>query len=302
MPQNQNGPTKPRSPTNRSRSSTSEGSETKRNAAAAVVAAPVSPTAPVKELVEVAINTQSRYKTEICRQWVDTGVCRYTNKCQFAHGEHELRPVLRHPRFKTELCRSYHQKGTCPYGNRCRFIHDQHDAEVQANSVLVNEEILEPLVAAGQVDSASLAALATSCMSKLPLPPASRLSATLQSAGSNNVTSPRGQSQLGTWRLAPLSGPLDVPVDNSPRDGVDDVENFELETEDLKELEDMCQELSELLDDRPDLKNTALDYKFVDDVDENSLTYSHEDGSDSASQNIWGSISASVSSSIIGTN
>lgn len=42
------------------------------------------------------IRQQDLYKTEYCRSWRETGTCRYGNKCQFAHGEHELRPVLRY--------------------------------------------------------------------------------------------------------------------------------------------------------------------------------------------------------------
>jgi len=63
------------------------------------------------------------YKTELCRSFVETGVCRYGQKCQFAHGRSELRPVHRHPKYKTEICKTFHTLGTCPYGSRCRFIH-----------------------------------------------------------------------------------------------------------------------------------------------------------------------------------
>ena len=64
------------------------------------------------------------YKTELCRSQIETGACRYGAKCQFAHGEHEIRSVTRHPKYKTDLCRSFHTTGTCPYGNRCHFIHN----------------------------------------------------------------------------------------------------------------------------------------------------------------------------------
>lgn len=43
------------------------------------------------------------YKTELCNSWIERGVCRYGSKCQFAHGEQELRPVTRHPKYKTEV-------------------------------------------------------------------------------------------------------------------------------------------------------------------------------------------------------
>jgi Zinc finger C-x8-C-x5-C-x3-H type (and similar) len=38
------------------------------------------------------------YKTELCRSWEEKGTCRYGTKCQFAHGEDELRIVSRHPK------------------------------------------------------------------------------------------------------------------------------------------------------------------------------------------------------------
>ena len=38
------------------------------------------------------------YKTELCRSWEEKGSCRYGAKCQFAHGEEELRKVARHPK------------------------------------------------------------------------------------------------------------------------------------------------------------------------------------------------------------
>lgn len=67
----------------------------------------------------------SLYKTELCRSWEECGSCRYSVKCQFAHGREELRPVLRHPKYKTEICRTFAQHNACPYGSRCRFIHYQ---------------------------------------------------------------------------------------------------------------------------------------------------------------------------------
>jgi len=75
--------------------------------------------------IEVELRQQDLYKTEYCRSWRETGACRYGNKCQFAHGDHELRPVLRHPKYKTEVCRNFSETGTCPYGTRCRFVHYQ---------------------------------------------------------------------------------------------------------------------------------------------------------------------------------
>lgn len=65
------------------------------------------------------------YKTELCRSWEEKGSCRYGSKCQFAHGEEELRKVPRHPKYKTEICRTFWVSGSCPYGKRCCFIHTE---------------------------------------------------------------------------------------------------------------------------------------------------------------------------------
>uniref|UniRef100_A0A2H8TL18 Protein TIS11 n=1 Tax=Melanaphis sacchari TaxID=742174 RepID=A0A2H8TL18_9HEMI len=65
----------------------------------------------------------SRYKTEMCRQYIEKIKCAYGDKCQFAHGEQDLRPVFRHPKYKTEPCRSFNSAGYCPYGQRCHFVH-----------------------------------------------------------------------------------------------------------------------------------------------------------------------------------
>lgn len=69
----------------------------------------------------------SRYKTELCRPFEESGTCKYGDKCQFAHGIHELRSLSRHPKYKTELCRTFHTIGFCPYGPRCHFIHNAEE-------------------------------------------------------------------------------------------------------------------------------------------------------------------------------
>uniref|UniRef100_A0A4W4FD52 mRNA decay activator protein ZFP36 n=1 Tax=Electrophorus electricus TaxID=8005 RepID=A0A4W4FD52_ELEEL len=69
----------------------------------------------------------SRYKTEMCRPFEENGSCKYGDKCQFAHGLHELRSLSRHPKYKTEPCRTFHTIGFCPYGSRCHFIHNAEE-------------------------------------------------------------------------------------------------------------------------------------------------------------------------------
>lgn len=42
----------------------------------------------------------SRFKSELCRNWEEKRTCRYGLKCQFAHGDDELRRIPRHPKVK----------------------------------------------------------------------------------------------------------------------------------------------------------------------------------------------------------
>ncbi|CAG9762404.1 unnamed protein product [Ceutorhynchus assimilis] len=89
--------------------------------------APAPGIAPQAAITATTVNT-SRYKTELCRPFEEFGVCKYGDKCQFAHGIAELRNLARHPKYKTELCRTYHTVGFCPYGPRCHFVHNQEEA------------------------------------------------------------------------------------------------------------------------------------------------------------------------------
>lgn len=86
----------------------------------------------------------SLYKTELCKHFMDTGNCRYGTKCQFAHGETELRGVLRHPKYKTTLCKVFASEGACSYGDRCRFIHEKTDAN-PSEEIIVQSATLTPL-------------------------------------------------------------------------------------------------------------------------------------------------------------
>ncbi|XP_078001321.1 mRNA decay activator protein ZFP36L1-like [Glandiceps talaboti] len=80
----------------------------------------------------------SRYKTELCRPFEENGTCKYGDKCQFAHGGHELRSLNRHPKYKTELCRTFHTVGFCPYGPRCHFIHSAEEKRTPQQNVQDN--------------------------------------------------------------------------------------------------------------------------------------------------------------------
>uniref|UniRef100_UPI003AAAB9CF mRNA decay activator protein ZFP36 n=1 Tax=Centroberyx gerrardi TaxID=166262 RepID=UPI003AAAB9CF len=79
-------------------------------------------------------SSSSRYKTELCRSFAESGICKYGGKCQFAHGGEELRDLNRHPKYKTEPCRTFHTIGFCPYGIRCHFVHNNEEEQKQSFS------------------------------------------------------------------------------------------------------------------------------------------------------------------------
>lgn len=68
------------------------------------------------------INTQL-YKTELCVSYMKMGGCPYGAKCQFAHGEHDLKSVPRPANYRSKPCSNWAKYGSCRYGKRCCFKH-----------------------------------------------------------------------------------------------------------------------------------------------------------------------------------
>lgn len=66
-----------------------------------------------------------KYKTELCKSFMETHFCVYGNKCRFAHGYKELVVKTQINNYKKKYCNSFFKFGYCPYGNRCNFRHDQ---------------------------------------------------------------------------------------------------------------------------------------------------------------------------------
>lgn len=73
----------------------------------------------------------TKYKTEMCKKWSETGQCPYGRKCKFAHGRHELNEKLLVNRsaYKSKKCAPFHTHLICPYGIRCMFAHEQRSVE-----------------------------------------------------------------------------------------------------------------------------------------------------------------------------
>jgi len=90
----------------------------------------------VNERVQMTEQMNVLYKTELCRSW-QFGQCKYNERCLFAHGEHELKPMKkpRHNKYKTELCVTFHSFGFCPYAARCNFVHEPEEHRPAKHSV-----------------------------------------------------------------------------------------------------------------------------------------------------------------------
>ena len=52
---------------------------------------PAAPVTPVKKRKLPPAATSDMYKTRMCRNYMETGKCKYGRVCQFAHGMKELR-------------------------------------------------------------------------------------------------------------------------------------------------------------------------------------------------------------------
>ncbi len=69
-----------------------------------------------------------KYKTELCKRWLEMGQCSRGSACTFAHGRAELRradaPVSKR---RTIPCKNFWKHGYCRYGSRCAFIHRRPD-------------------------------------------------------------------------------------------------------------------------------------------------------------------------------
>ncbi|XP_004617432.1 mRNA decay activator protein ZFP36 [Sorex araneus] len=116
--------------------------------------------------------TSSRYKTELCRTFSESGRCRYGSKCQFAHGLGELRQANRHPKYKTELCHKFYLQGRCPYGSRCHFIHNpSEDLAAPGHPHVLRQSVSFSGLPSVRRGSPPPSGLSSSPPSSPPLPP-----------------------------------------------------------------------------------------------------------------------------------
>ncbi|QID83487.1 Member of the CCCH zinc finger [Saccharomyces pastorianus] len=82
-------------------------------------------------LQEPQLVNKTLYKTELCESFTIKGFCKYSNKCQFAHGLNELKFKKKSNNYRTKPCINWAKLGYCPYGKRCCFKHgDDKDVQI----------------------------------------------------------------------------------------------------------------------------------------------------------------------------
>ena len=77
-------------------------------------------------------HNNDKYKTSMCRNFLQSGECTYGEKCRFAHGDQELRSGGggggngggNGGNRPTGVCRFFMENGDCKFGANCKFSHD----------------------------------------------------------------------------------------------------------------------------------------------------------------------------------
>ena len=68
--------------------------------------------------------SNEKYKTELCKNYITNGWCKWSDNCFFAHGKQELRSKMpANQYYKTKICKHYHKMDFCPYASRCQYFH-----------------------------------------------------------------------------------------------------------------------------------------------------------------------------------
>lgn len=109
-----------------------------------------------------------KFKTVLCKHFIQHGSCSYGDKCQFAHGHHELssgsmlggninmnvipqmestsKPNKIPPNpanFKIVKCKNWEATGNCKYGSVCTFAHGDNELRTKSeNNLKISENAI----------------------------------------------------------------------------------------------------------------------------------------------------------------
>ena len=92
-----------------------------------------------------------RYKTTLCKHFNTPQGCSYGDKCQFAHGQQELKQIdntkinqnftsqnnkqKNNLNYKIVKCKNWEKDKTCKYGAHCTFAHGDQELRNKADNM-----------------------------------------------------------------------------------------------------------------------------------------------------------------------
>ena len=94
-----------------------------------------------------------RYKTALCKKYLQSQSCPYGDKCQFAHREQELRTFNGHQQnmmyaigmgsknqnnmlnYKIVKCKNWEKDKSCKYGAHCTYAHGEEELRNKADNL-----------------------------------------------------------------------------------------------------------------------------------------------------------------------
>ena len=94
-----------------------------------------------------------RYKTALCKKYMQSQSCPYGDKSQFAHGEQELRTFNGHQQnmmyaigmgsknqnnmlnYKIVKCKNWEKDKSCKYGAHCTYAHGEEELRNKADNL-----------------------------------------------------------------------------------------------------------------------------------------------------------------------
>ena len=118
-----------------------------------------------------------RYKTALCKKFTENQSCPYGDKCQFAHGEQELRNFNGHAQnmmyplgmgtknqnnmlnYKIVKCKNWEKDKTCKYGIHCTYAHGDEELRNKADDLYQMNpsfSLMMPIIANPNMDMAQM--------------------------------------------------------------------------------------------------------------------------------------------------
>ena len=131
-----------------------------------------------------------RYKTALCKKFTENQSCPYGDKCQFAHGEQELRNFNGHAQnmmyplgmgtknqnnmlnYKIVKCKNWEKDKTCKYGVHCTYAHGDEELRNKADNLYQMNpsfSLMMPIIANPNMDMAQMPQLIPNNQFMMPM-------------------------------------------------------------------------------------------------------------------------------------